>query len=85
MIKGKRLHGRTVSDLIESKGGLNGLSREQFLRKFFDPDAYEYVTKGKRKYLMQRNKKMRKRILPLSRPYPKEDSWVKIDRTVFEK
>ncbi len=85
MIKGKRWHGRTVSDLIKSKGGLKGLSREQFLRKFFDSDAYEYVTKGKRKYLMSMNKNMRKRILPLAKPYPKEDSWVKIDRAALKK
>ncbi len=85
VINGKRMHGRVVSDLVKSKGGLNGLTREQFIKKFYDANAYEYVTKGKRKYLMPMNKKMRKQILPLAKPYPKEESWVKIDRSIFKK
>lgn len=84
IINGKRYHGRTISDFVRKHGGLNGLTREQFLHKYYDPDATEYVTKGKRKYLMPMDKKMRKQILPLSKPYPKNEEWVKIDRSIFK-
>lgn len=83
VIKGKRYHGRVISDWVKSRGGLRGLTREQFLKKYYDEDAYQYVTQGKRKYLMPLDKAMRKQILPLSKPYPKNDDWVKIDRTIY--
>lgn len=85
VINGKRYHGRIISDWIKSKGGLNGLTREQFIRKYYDPNAMPYKTKGKRKYLMPMNKSIRKQIKPLSKPYPKTDiDWHKIDRTKFK-
>lgn len=59
------------------------MTREQFLKKYYDEDAYQYVTQGKRKYLMPLDKAMRKQIQPLSKPYPKNDDWVKIDRTIY--
>ena len=54
------------------------------MQKYYDKNAYEYVTKGKRKYLMPMDKKMRKIVLPLAKPYPKNDDWVKIDRNMFK-
>lgn len=86
MIHGKRYHGRTISDMVRRKGGLNGLTREQFFRRYYDPNAYQYTTKGKRKYLMPLDKQIRKTIEPMRRPYPKDDvNWTKIDRTRFKK
>ena len=86
IVNGKRYHGRVVSDWVKARGGLKGLTREQFLRKYYDPHAYAFVTKGKRKYLYPLDKKMRKLIEPLSQPYPKADAhWVKIDRDTFKK
>lgn len=56
------------------------------VRKFIDPLAEEFRTKGKRKYLMPMDKRMKKQILPLSKPYPKTDAnWQKIDREQFKK
>lgn len=49
-----------------------------------DRNAICYITKGKRKYLMPMDKKMRKIVLPLAKPYPKNDDWVKIDRNMFK-
>ena len=85
IINGKRTHGKTISDLIKRKGGLKGLSRENYIRKYFDANAIEYITKGKRKYLMPLDKQIRKQIEPLRKQYPKEDGWEKIDRNKFRK
>lgn len=85
VVNGKRYHGRIISDWIKSKGGLKRLTREEFIHKYYDKNAYEYITKGKRKYLMPLDKAMRKQILPLAKPYPKKDEdWHKIDRTQFK-
>ena len=55
------------------------------VRKYLDPNAAEFHTKGKRKYLMPMDKKMRKQIEPLRKPYPKNDAdWHKIDREQFK-
>jgi len=67
MINGKKTHNKTV----HSKGVIQSLSE---VRKHLDPNATEFFTKGKHKYLMPLNKKMRKKILPLSQPYPKKKS-----------
>jgi len=79
VINGKRYHGKTLSDKIKRHGGLKGLTRKEFIQKYYDKDAFEYVTKGKRKYLMPLDKKLRKKILPLAKPYPKADGWEKIN------
>ena len=60
IINGKRYHGRVISTWVKQHGGLKGLTREQFLRKYYDANAVEYVTQGKHKYLMPMNKQVRK-------------------------
>lgn len=86
IVNGKRIHGRIISDWVSNRGGLKGLTRQQFLRKYYDKNAQPFTTKGKRKYLMPMDKKMRKQITPLSQPYPKnDDNWQKIDRKIFKK
>ena len=45
----------------------------QWLRKHIDINAEVYITKGKHKYLMPLNKKMRKKIIKLHKPYPKKE------------
>lgn len=84
IIKSKRWHGKSISDFITRRGGLRGLSRECYIKKYMDRNAICYITKGKRKYLMPMDKKMRKIVLPLAKPYPKNDDWVKIDRNMFK-
>ena len=86
IINGKRYHGRIISDWVKEKGGLHGLSRKEFLQKYYDKNAVEFVTKGKRKYLFPLDKAMKKQIEPLRKPYPKTDeNWHKIDRSQFKK
>lgn len=85
IINGKRYHGRIISDWVKNRGGLKGLTRKQFLQRYYDPNAQEFVTKGKRKYLYPLDKRMRKQIENLRKPYPKtDDNWQKIDRNTFK-
>ena len=72
IIKGKRYHGRVISDWIKKKGGLNGLSRKQFLQKYYDINAVEYITKGKIKYIYPLDKNIIKLCQKLSKQYPKK-------------
>ncbi len=67
ILHGKRIHPKT----IHSRYG-TGSQRLEWLREHVDPGAEAYQTNGKHKYLMPLNKKMRRRILPLNKPYPKK-------------
>lgn len=72
IINGEHVHGRRVSNYIKRHGGLKGLTVEQFIKRYYDKNATACVTKGKRKYLMPLNKRIRKMLLPLAQPYPKD-------------
>ena len=71
IIKNKRVHGRVISDWVKSRGGLNGLSRKEFILKYYDKNAYEYITKGKIKYIYPLDKSLIPLCKSLSKPYPK--------------
>lgn len=81
VIKGKKTHKKSLA-WIQEKYGVP-LSIES-VRKYADRNATEFITKGKRKYLMPLDKQMRRKILPLAKPYPKSKGWVKIDRKKFK-
>lgn len=66
IIHGKKVHPKS----IYSKYG-KGSQRIEWLRKNVDSNAQVYMTTGKHKYLMPLNKKIRKKILHLNKPYPK--------------
>lgn len=72
IVNRKRYHGRIISDWIKAKGGLNGLSRKEFLQKHYDQNAKEYITKGKIKYIYPLDKSMLPLCKELSKPYPKK-------------
>lgn len=74
IIHGKRVHGRRISNYVKAHGGLHGLTRLQFVQKYYDPKAEAFTTKGKRKYLMPLDKHLRKKLLPLAKPYDKDPS-----------
>ena len=87
IIKGKKVHKKTIEShtIIENGKKKPCPQTLEYVRKYFDPNATEFRTKGKRKYLMPFDKKMRKQVLPLAQPYPKESAdWVKIDRSQFK-
>jgi hypothetical protein len=66
IIHGKKTHGKS----IHSRYG-KGSQRLDWIRKNIDSHAENYTTQGKHKYLMPLNKKMRKKLLALHKPYPK--------------
>lgn len=66
IVNGKKTHPKS----IHSKYG-KGSQRIEWLRAHVDPNAQIYESNGKHKYLMPLNKEMKKKILPLAKPYPK--------------
>lgn len=74
IVNGKRYHGRIISDWVKLKGGLNGLSRKEFIQKYYDKNAVEYITKDKIKYIYPIDKSLVLLCKSLSKPYPKKTS-----------
>ena len=65
IIFGKKMHSRSVAHKGWKQSYL-------WLKENVDPNAEEFITKGKHKYLYPMTKDMRKRIQILSEPYPKK-------------
>ena len=87
IIHGKVTHRKTIHSriIVENGKKMNCPQTIEYARKYFDPKAEVFITQGKRKYLMPLDKKIRKQVLPLAQPYPKESAdWVKIDRNQFK-
>lgn len=81
LIRGKKVHNKTLNDMLVRRGLKIGLEN---IRKYIDPNAEPLKAGGKFKYLMPMDKKMKKQIAPLAKPYPKNEDWVKIDRKAFK-
>lgn len=64
IVHGKKTHKKT----IHSKGVKGSIVE---VRKHLDPNAQEFRTKGKHKYLMPLDKQMAEQIKPLAKQYPK--------------
>lgn len=64
IVKGKKVHPRSVA----AKGVKQSI---EAVRQQLDPNAQEFKTSGKHKYLMPLDKKMKKALLPRHKPYPK--------------
>ena len=67
IVFGKKTHPKS----IYSKGWKQSLL---WLRENVDPNAEEFITKGKHKYLYPMTKEMRERVKILEVPYPKKES-----------
>ena len=72
IIKGKKIHPRVVG----LKGGTQSI---EWVRKHLDPNATEFRTNGKHKYLFPLDDETRQRILHLARPYPKRAGSIVVD------
>lgn len=66
IVHGQKMHPKSV----HSKGWKQSLL---WLRENIDPDAEEFITQGKHKYVYPMTKEMRKRINILSVDYPKKE------------
>lgn len=66
IINGKKTHRRTIG----SAGGVQSLA---WIRENLDPEATEFFTKGKEKYIFVFNKRLRKKWLQSAKPYPKKE------------
>lgn len=84
-VHGRKTHRKSISSkkVIINGKKVHCPSSLEAVQRFFDPEATVFRSAGKRKYLMPLDKAMRKQILPLSKPYPKNDDWVKIDRSIY--
>lgn len=72
IIKGKKTHPKSVHSM--------GIKQTiEAIRKHLDPNATIFYTKGKHKYLMPLDSKMRDVILPLAKPYPKRATSIDSD------
>ena len=81
LIHGKPMHNRSVQQKLRKYHVPCNLDNA---RKYIDPKAELIASKGKRKYLFPMDKKMRKKIEHLAKPYPKTDpNWTKVDRSKF--
>ena len=88
IIHGKKTHKKSVySKMVVIDGKkVHCPQTIDAVRKYLDPNAEIFRTKGKRKYLFPLDKAMKKQIEPLRKPYPKTDeNWHKIDRSIFKK
>jgi len=74
IINGKKTHNKSV----HSKGVKQTI---EHVRKYLDPKATEFFTKGKHRYLMPLDAKMRARIEPLAQPYPKREKQANVGTT----
>lgn len=84
IIKGRKTHKKTVYGMRVG-GGRHCPQTLEAVRQYLDPNATKFKSLGKRKYLMPMDKRMRKQIEPLRKPYPKNDAeWQKIDRNQFK-
>lgn len=64
IVRGKKIHPRTI-------GALGGRQSVEWIKSNIDPNAKEFITAGKHKYLMPLDDAMRAFIEPLRQPYPK--------------
>ena len=71
LIDGKKVHRKTVGDRLNSRNLVCNINN---IKKIYETDYVEdFISKGKHKYLMPLNKKMRKKINLLRVEYPSAD------------
>ena len=67
IINGKKTHPRTI-------GSMGGVQSLKWVQENLDPNATEFYTKGKHRYIFIFDKRLRKQWLKQSQPYPKKRS-----------
>jgi len=69
IIKGKKIHNKTVGDFVNKRGKI--CNKENIKLLYKTNDVKKFYSKGKHKYLMPLTKYRRKQIKHLSKVYPK--------------
>lgn len=64
IVNGKKTHPRSI-------GAMGGTQSIEWVRQNLDPNATEFFTRGKHKYLMPLHDDIRTQITQLAKPYPK--------------
>ena len=77
IINGRKTHNKTV----HSRGVRQTLSD---VRSKLDPNAQEFITTGKHRYLMPLNKEIKKKLESRSQPYPKRVEGVESDTPAIQ-
>lgn len=67
IINGKKTHPRTI-------GSMGGVQSLKWVQEHLDPNATEFYTKGKHRYIFVFDKRLRKQWLKQHQPYPKRRS-----------
>ena len=65
IINGKKTHPRTI-------GAAGGVQSLKWIRENLDPEATEFFSKGKEKYIFVFNKRLRREWMKQAKPYPKK-------------
>lgn len=86
IVNGKKMHPKSVYSRIVTIDGkrVHCPQSIEYVKKFLDPNATEFFSEGKRKYLMPFDKRLKKELTKKAQPYPKNEDWVKIDRAIFK-
>ena len=86
MIHGKKTHPKSIYTRMVMIDGKKQHCPQtlEMVKKFFDPNATEFITKGKRCYLMPLKKGLRESLMHLNKPYPKNDGYIKKAREDYK-
>lgn len=76
IIKGKIVHGKSVSERLYKYGASKNLKN---VKTYLDKNATYHKTKGKHKYIYCFDKKLKKEVLKESIPYPKKACPIGVD------
>lgn len=74
LINGVRMHGRALRSTRSTHRNGEALAKnvQDWARRFVDPNIRKIAGSSKHRYLMPLDEEIRRRILPLSKPYPKK-------------
>ena len=73
IVKGKKTHPRVIGAI---DGGVQSLD---WIQSHLDPNATEFISRGKHKYFLPLDDAMRAQVAPLAKPYPKRICAASID------
>ena len=70
LVHGRRVHNRTISARTRQHPVRLGETRIEYVRRTMDPQAQSVMPQPKHRYVYPLDRAMRRRILPLAKPYP---------------